>query len=84
MGAEGADLHQGPEAVSPVTGYRKLSSAEIVTMNGIKALAVEVGRLCDDLALLPDSDKRWLAIGRTQLQTGFMAVVRSVARPDTF
>ncbi|MBC4892321.1 hypothetical protein H8L28_26810, partial [Klebsiella pneumoniae] len=29
-------------------------------------------------------DKRWLAIGKTDLQKGFMAVIRSIAKPTTF
>ena len=33
-----------------------------------------------DLAI----DPRWLAIGRTHLQEGFMAVIRAIARPETF
>lgn len=27
---------------------------------------------------------RWLAIGRTDLQTGLMALIRAVAKPTTF
>ena len=29
-------------------------------------------------------DQRWLAIGKKDLQTGFMALVRSVAKPESF
>lgn len=29
-------------------------------------------------------DNRWLAIGKTDLQKGFMAVIRSIAKPTTF
>lgn len=29
-------------------------------------------------------DYRWLAIGKTDLQKGFMSVIRSIARPETF
>ena len=29
-------------------------------------------------------DQRWISIGATDLQTGFMAVVRGIARPTTF
>lgn len=29
-------------------------------------------------------DQRWISIGATDLQTGFMAVVRGIAQPTTF
>lgn len=65
-----------------ITGYRDLSQAEIDAMNRIKALANEVGATLDGL---PEGvDGRWVAIARTQLQQGFMAAVRAVARPESF
>lgn len=30
------------------------------------------------------SSGRWLSIGQTDLQTGYMAVIRAIARPTTF
>lgn len=71
-----------------IKGYRDLSEAEIEQMNEIKALAEEVGLLCDALTHPAGTsghpDQRWVAIGRTQLQQGFMALVRSVAKPESF
>ncbi len=32
----------------------------------------------------PNIDKRWVAIGVTNLQQGFMALTRSIAKPTTF
>lgn len=29
-------------------------------------------------------DQRWISIGATQLQQGFMAVIRGIAQPTTF
>jgi hypothetical protein len=29
-------------------------------------------------------EELWLAIGKTDLQKGFMAVIRAIARPSTF
>jgi hypothetical protein len=53
--------------------------------NSIKDLATEVGKTCDALEMdIPAIDKRWLAIARTNLQQGFMAMVRSIAKPETF
>jgi len=71
-----------------ITGYRDLSEAEIALMNECKAMAVAVGDLCNKISTSPDADilvdMRWHAIGRTQLQQGFMALIRSIARPETF
>lgn len=68
-----------------IKGYRDLSAAEIADMNEAKGLAETVGDLCKKFAMeRPNVDKRWLAIAQTDLQKGFMALVRSIARPDTF
>jgi hypothetical protein len=32
----------------------------------------------------PMLDQRWISIGATQLQQGFMAVIRGIAQPTTF
>jgi hypothetical protein len=53
-------------------------------MNRIKAKGVELGELCDDLRGVQDIDMRWLSIGKTDLQTGCMALVRAVAKPESF
>ena len=31
-----------------------------------------------------DLDQRWISIGATQLQQGFMAVIRGIAQPTSF
>lgn len=73
-----------------IKGYRDLSEGEIASMNKIKNLASEVEMLINHLETMypnnPEfqSDKRWLAIGKTDLQKGFMALVRSVAKPTSF
>ncbi len=74
-----------------ITGYRDLSEQEINTMNAIKALATHCGELVDGLRQPPPDadpenkpDGRWVSIGATHLQEGFMALVRSVAKPTTF
>ena len=67
-----------------IKGYRDLSQAEIDLMNVIKAKAVELGALCDRLKATEGLDQRWVAIGKTDLQTGTMALVRAVAQPTTF
>ena len=67
-----------------IKGYRDLSKSEIDAMNQIKEKAAEVGELFKDLENRPELDKRWLAIAKTDLQKGFMAATRSVAKPDFF
>jgi hypothetical protein len=73
-----------------IIGYRDLSQAEINAMNHAKKLATDVGTFADDLrdsaAWLEhvEVDQRWLAIARTQLQQGFMALNRAIAKPTTF
>lgn len=81
-----------------ITGYRNLSDAEISLINRVKAKAGEVGELVAEIQkgaiawLGPDGppqgditiDPRWLAIGRTDLQQGFMSVIRAIARPEGF
>ncbi|HGL3854433.1 TPA: hypothetical protein ACKE3U_003760 [Klebsiella aerogenes] len=74
-----------------IKGYRDLSAEEIALMNEGKELAQKVGEFVEKLehaefAKTSDQvpDKRWLAIGKTDLQKGFMAVIRSIAKPTTF
>ena len=33
---------------------------------------------------IPSLDQRWISIGATDLQRGFMAVIRGIAQPSTF
>ena len=67
-----------------ITGYRDLAQAEIDLMNMVKGLAAKAGAELEIVNNAPDIDKRWVAIARTHLQEGFMALVRSIARPTTF
>lgn len=67
-----------------IRGYRELSQEEIDLMNKVKATGEQLGDLIDELRCLVSTDKRWLEIGKTDLQTGIMALVRSIAKPTTF
>jgi hypothetical protein len=73
-----------------IKGYRDLNQDEIDMMNKIKQNGIELGALIEDLATFNAQtgghaiDMRWVAIGKTDLQTGIMALVRSVAQPTTF
>ncbi|HEY1136582.1 MAG TPA: hypothetical protein VGE64_03735 [Xanthomonadaceae bacterium] len=67
-----------------IKGYRELSESEIALMNEIKTKGPELQALVEKLREHPDTDKRWIAIGATDLQTALMALTRSVAKPDFF
>lgn len=67
-----------------IKGYRDLSQEEIDLMNQIKELGAKLGELTDRLESHADTDKRWIAIGKTDLQKGIMGLVRSVAKPESF
>ena len=70
--------------MNKITGYRDLTDNEIETINLIKKLAAQVGEVVDVMQEATESDKRWVAIAKTDLQKGFMALIRSVAKPETF
>jgi hypothetical protein len=68
-----------------ISGYRELNEREIAAINDIKRAAEEIELLIESLvARTVNTDARWLAIGKTELQQGFMALVRAVAQPTTF
>lgn len=65
----------------PVQGYRPQSSNAVGLVNANKALEEQCLRALDELAKLEGTDKRWLAIGRTAIENGWMAVNRAVFKP---
>lgn len=80
-----------------ITGYRQLSEAEVALMNEGKALAEQCGAYIAKLRMysplnsdgeqvVPGStlDQRWISIGATDLQRGFMCVIRGIAQPTSF
>ena len=67
-----------------IKGYRDLTPEEISHMNFIKTNAEAVGNTIENLEQIDSIDKRWLCIAKTDLQKGFMALVRSVAKPESF
>lgn len=68
-----------------IHGYRELNQREIDAVNDIKLAAEQIGILIESLVARPiNTDARWLAIGKTELQQGFMALTRAVAQPTTF
>lgn len=76
-----------------IKGYRDLNQSEIDLMNEVKFLAKDVGELIERFKFMhtpmnnddeASVDPRWLAIAQTDLQKGFMSLVRSIAKPTTF
>ena len=82
-----------------ITGDRQLSEQEVALMNEGKALAEQCGVYIAKLRAQKrekfegdgepfemgiDLDQRWISIGATDLQRGFMAVIRGIAQPTTF
>lgn len=89
-----------PEITARITGYRQLSAEEQNLINEGKALAEQCGAWIAKLRAHPQAhpdlahqvvagrlvalDQRWISIGATDLQRGFMAVIRGIAQPTTF
>jgi len=68
-----------------IKGYQKLSEAQIETINTIKVEGQQLEALINDLDKTGvDPDPRWLAMARTDLQTGLMKLTRAVAKPEFF
>lgn len=67
-----------------ITGYRDLSQEEIDLMNEGKELAKQCGAFIEKLEAHSETDKRNVALGKTNLQQGFMWAIRSIAKPETF
>ena len=67
-----------------INGYRDLTQSEINLMNYIKELGSELGSLVTELQSTPGLDQRAIEIGKTELQSGLMWLIRGVAQPDSF
>ena len=67
----------------PVHGYTEQNEMRIKMVNIHKKVEEGVLRLMDNLAMSPDGsiDKRWLAVARTDIERGFMALNRSIFMP---
>lgn len=63
-----------------ISGYRDLDQAELDLMNKAKLLEKKVGQLFQEFQMM-GVNGRHLALARTNLEQGFMWMVRSVAQP---
>lgn len=66
----------------PVRGYRPQSDIAIQAVNANKQAEESILRTLDAYASDPSIDKRWLAVGRTHIEQGFMAINRAIFQPD--
>lgn len=82
-----------------IAGYRQLTAEDAALMNEAKAIAEQCGAFIEKLRAMPATgkdgvpivvdgqpsiDQRWVSIGATHLQEGWMAVIRGIAQPTTF
>lgn len=67
-----------------IKGYRDLSQEEIDLMNEGKALAEQCREFIEKLERANTNDHRCIALGKTNLQQGFMWAIRGIAQPTTF
>jgi hypothetical protein len=67
-----------------ITGYRELDQQEIDLMNEIKLKGSELDVLINKMTMDASSDVRWISIAKTNLQQGIMALIRAVAKPESF
>lgn len=65
----------------PVQGYTPVPDFKVDMVNSNKELEELVLQRLDALERLDMIDPRWLAIGRRQIEQGFMAVNRAVFQP---
>lgn len=67
-----------------IKGYRDLNADEIAVINLVKNMGSDLGMLINVVREKESTDQRWASIAETHLQQGIMALVRSVAKPDSF
>jgi len=69
-----------------ITGYRELDQDEINLMNVVKAMEAATMKFVEGLQMGTPlvADARWLAIAKTDIQKGFMALGRAIARPEGY
>ena len=70
-------MHQG----LPLPGYMPQNEATLAIVRQNKAAEELVLRIVDTLQDRNDVDKRWLAVARTHIEQGFMAMNRSLLKP---
>lgn len=65
----------------PVAGYQPQDQEAIDMVNNNKNAEELILRMLDNYAEHKNIDKRWLAIARTDIERGFMAMNRAIFNP---
>jgi len=65
----------------PVKGYQPQSGSAVEQVNINKVHEEKLLRVMDEMRGRDDIDQRWLAIARTGIEQGFMALNRSIFKP---
>jgi hypothetical protein len=66
----------------PVSGYTQQSATNVQLVNEHKQLEEDLLQRLEMLAThVNDFDKRWIAIAKTHIEQGFMAMNRAVFKP---
>lgn len=65
----------------PVAGYRAQSTASVDMVNMNKTMEERLLRVMEDYGTNPNVDPRWLAIAKTNIEQGFMALNRAIFKP---
>lgn len=80
--AEVALMNEGKALAEQCGAYiAKLRGYPATAADGIPRIHETLG---GEPTHLPSLDQRWVSIGATDLQRGFMAVIRGIAQPTTF
>lgn len=68
---------------TPVRGYTEQSADALARVNSNKQLEESILRLLDGMKEdVVRIDQRWLAVARTHFEEGFMALNRSIFKPQ--
>ena len=81
-----ADTPQPVYTPPAIKGYRKLTQAELDSVNAVKNLGEQIDAALGGIAcvMLDQQDGRALALAKTNLQQGLMWLTRSITKPETF
>lgn len=66
----------------PVAGYTAQIDENVLLVNMNKRDEESILRSIDLYAMNPKVDKRWLAIAKTHIEQGFMAMNRAIFKPQ--
>jgi hypothetical protein len=66
----------------PVHGYRDQTDGNVALVNENKITEEHLLRLMERLVSSGVGDARWIAIARTHIEQGFMALNRAIFKPE--